>query len=91
MAVIRDRHYDDAVTKLANDPIVINMALAMQSTPREQMSDSSGGPSFDFMNAANREYNSRGGTFHAHIGAVAEAIFKILDFLETPGAKWEIH
>ena len=89
MAVIRDRHYDDAVTKLANDPIVINMALAMQNTPREQMADSGGGPSFDFMQAANREYDNRGGTFHAHIGAVAEAIFKILDFVETPGAKWE--
>ena len=90
MAVIRDKHYGEAVTTLANDPIVINMALAMQGTPREQMSDGSGGPSFDFMQAANREYDNRGGTFHAHIGAVAEAIFKILDFVETPGATWEV-
>ena len=90
MAVIRDKHYGEAVTKLANDPIVINMALAMQGTLREQMADGSGGPSFDFMQAANREYDNRGGTFHAHIGAVAEAIFKILDFVETPGATWEV-
>ena len=90
MAVIRDKHYGEAVTTLANDPIVINMALAMQGTPREQMADSSAGPSFDFMQAANREYDNRGGTFHAHIGAVAEAIFKILDFVETPGATWEV-
>lgn len=86
MATIRAKHYDEAVTKLADDPIVINMALAMQGTPREQFADSGGGPSFNFMQAANREYSSRGGTFHAHIGAVAEAIFKILDFVESPGS-----
>lgn len=77
MGAIEAGHYGEAVQQLMADPIVIAMAAEMRGYPREQLAHDDGSPRFEFMQAANRQYDKRGGTIHAHIGAVAEALLKL--------------
>jgi hypothetical protein len=75
---IRAAHYGETERQLMNDHIVIAMAHGLAGVPREQIVHDNGQPRFEFMQAANREYESRGGTNGGHIGAVANAIVSLL-------------
>ncbi|QDM57665.1 hypothetical protein SEA_GROUPTHINK_85 [Mycobacterium phage Groupthink] len=80
MAVIEAKHYEETRQRLSKDPLVIALAEEIRGLPREQMvHEDSGTPRFEFMQAANREYRRRGGTDGGHIGAIAEAVIRILD------------
>ncbi|AGM61600.1 hypothetical protein SEA_SOILDRAGON_85 [Mycobacterium phage SoilDragon] len=80
MAVIEAKHYEETRQRLTKDPIVIALSEEIRGLPREQMvHEDSDTPRFEFMQAANREYRRRGGTDGGHIGAIAEAIIRILD------------
>lgn len=79
MATIRAKHYDEAVTVLVHDPVVHAMVAGLRDVPMDGMVHDDGTPQFAFMNSANAEYARRGGTNHAHIGAVAEALIKIVN------------
>lgn len=83
---IRAAHYDEAVNRLVDDPVVRAMAadLIAAEVRMELLAHDDGTPRFEFMNGANAEYRARGGTDGAHIGAIGEAILKILN---TLGAK----
>ncbi|MCX2931392.1 hypothetical protein ORI20_13995 [Mycobacterium sp. CVI_P3] len=86
MSTIESEHYAQTRQRLAADPIVQNMAIGLQGVPRDQLTHDDGGPRFEFMQAANHEYENRGGTDGArHIGAVAEALLQLLDFIESKG------
>lgn len=77
-------HYEEARRALMADPVVQDMAEGVRwATVRADLAHADGTPRFEFMTAASREYFARGGTYSAdrplHIGAVAEAILRILD------------
>jgi hypothetical protein len=83
--------YEATRQRLMRDPAVQAMAVGCMANDRAELVDGGGGPAFAFMQAANREYHTRTG--HAaerapvpgyprgggHIGAVAEAILRLLD------------
>lgn len=69
MSAIEAKHQ-----RLMRDPIVVAMAEELGDMPLSQITALGGGPTFDFMKMANREYASRGGKDGGHIGAVAEAV-----------------
>ena len=79
---IRAAHYDEAVTRLVHNPIVQQMAaeIAVARLPLDRFFHEEGTPRFDFMLAANATYAERGGDIYyaSHIGAVAEALYRIL-------------
>lgn len=75
--MIRDTHYDEVEAQLRDDPIVIDMAATLPDEPMEFLHED-GTPRFEFMQAANREYDRRGGTItERHIGAVARALWLV--------------
>lgn len=88
MTVIRDHSYDAIEQTLAADPIVIGMAAGVANMPRQDLAHEDGTPRFEFMQAANREYDNRGGRkdLPAHIGAVARAVIIVLD--GAPSGVW---
>lgn len=63
---IEATHYAEARKRLSDDPIVRQLA--------SEVPDDLDLTSWEFIQAARREYSKRGGTDLAHIGAVAEAI-----------------
>lgn len=76
---IEAAHYKQARRTLQNDPIIRDMAAGLAGEPLDTIQHrGSETPRFDFMQASNREYEKRGGTFKAHFGAVAEAILLVL-------------
>lgn len=87
MTGIRSRDYDETEARLANDPIVLAMAVGLRETPRTELAHDgeNGGPRFEFMGAANDEYRTRlaaaGRTDDQprHLGAVAHALLLVLD------------
>lgn len=79
MTVIRSADYDETEKRLAQDPIVIDMAGGLAGVKREDMVHANGTPRFEFMLGANTEYRDRGGTDGGHIGAVAHALLIVLD------------
>jgi hypothetical protein len=84
MATIEARHYGTARTVLQNDPIVQSMAHGLKDVPLTELTHDDGTPRFEFMQAANAQYDKRGGTNKAHIGAVAEALLFLVGAAETP-------
>lgn len=72
-------HYGEARRRLVNDPIVRSMADGVRVVKRNVIQHENGTPRFEFMQAANDTYARRGGTYRAHLGAVAEAILMILN------------
>ncbi|QAY03008.1 hypothetical protein SEA_GEMMA_82 [Mycobacterium phage Gemma] len=79
MAVIESEEYEETRQRLTQDPIVIAMAEDVRNLNRDQIAHEGGTPRFEFMQAANQEYAMRGGTDGGHIGAIAEAIIRVLD------------
>jgi hypothetical protein len=76
---IRAAHYGETERQLMNDHIVIAMAHGLIEAPHGYIVHDNGQPRFEFMQAANREYESRGGTNNnRHIGAIANAIVSLL-------------
>jgi hypothetical protein len=76
---IEARHYEDARRALMTDPIVRAMADDLRGTSSiDELTHDNGDPTFAFMQAANREYTKRGGGDRGHIGAVAEALIRII-------------
>lgn len=77
---MRAAHYNEAVDRLMDDPVVRMMAadLIRADVRTALLAHDDGTPRFEFMTGANEEYRARGGTDSAHIGAIAEAILKIL-------------
>lgn len=75
IAVLESEDYEIARKVLVADPIVIEMSKGLNAT---ECAHYDGNPKFEFMLAANREYAKRGGKNQAHIGAVAEAILRLL-------------
>lgn len=71
-------HYEETRIRLMADPIVQDMAEGLRGVPTGQMAHESGNPRFEFMQAANHEYRRRGGQDGGHIGAIAEALLRIL-------------
>lgn len=84
MHVIKAAHYGEVVTKLMADPIIIDMAGGLKGVPMDKLAHDDGGPRFEFMQGANREFDKRGGgkDLPLHIGAVAEALLELLKKLE---------
>jgi hypothetical protein len=78
MATIQAKHYETARRVLMNDLIVQDMAGGLRDVPLNELQHEDGTPRFEFMQAANNEYDRRGGTNHAHIGAVAEALLTLI-------------
>ena len=86
MAVIKAKHYGETEARLAKDPIVKEMAKGLAGVPMDEMVHEDGEtPRFEFMQAANAEYRERGGEDGGHIGAVANALLKVL--AEEPKTK----
>jgi hypothetical protein len=84
---IEAAHYREAREKLMSDPIIRDMVVGLANEPLDRLQHAdSETPRFEFMQAANREYESRGGTIKAHIGAVAEALLILLKNLSTKEA-----
>jgi hypothetical protein len=84
ITVIAAAHYGETEARLAKQPIVIAMARELAGVPREQLvhvdeDGDEGGARFEFMQRANAEYRERGGKDGGHIGAVANALLKVLD------------
>ncbi|AYR03461.1 hypothetical protein SEA_POPCICLE_83 [Mycobacterium phage Popcicle] len=76
---IEARHYEETRVRLTEDPIVKAMAEELHGVPREHLVHDDGTtPRFEFTLAANREYAKRGGTDGGHIGAIAEAILRLI-------------
>ncbi|EKF22979.1 hypothetical protein C731_2982 [Mycolicibacterium hassiacum DSM 44199] len=85
MTVIQDSSYNEVETRLQRDLIVVAMSIEMLQAPadvRKAWTHDDGGPTFEFMQMANREYRRRGGTDGGHIGAIANALLKNLAILE---------
>lgn len=86
MTVIRAEHYDEIENWLTEDLIVQAMAKGLAGVPRAEMVHDDGTPRFEFMLAANHEYEKRSAhnsATHdqitgAHLGAVAYALLKLL-------------
>jgi hypothetical protein len=87
MTVIESADYEQTRQRLMKDPIIIAMAKEMAGHPKSELAhgelpkykdDPWPTPRFEFMMAANSEYRERGGTDGGHIGAVAEALLRLL-------------
>ena len=78
ITVIEAEHYEDARQRLMRDPIIIEMAKGLEDVAMEKM-ESGGTPLHEFMLAANREYDKRGGKEpNLHLGAVPEALLRLV-------------
>lgn len=78
MTVIESEDYEHTRQRLMKDPIVIAMAKGLANEPKSSLQHHLGTPRFDFMMAANKEYRERGGTDGGHIGAIAEALLRLI-------------
>jgi hypothetical protein len=78
IAVLEAAHYGEARARFANDEIVRAMAEGLRGVDLAQLEHEGGGARFEFLMAANDEYEARGGTDRAHLGAIAEALLMIL-------------
>jgi hypothetical protein len=90
MSVIESADYEECRQRLMKDPIVINMAGGLRGIPLMQMvhqedvdengklKDPHPTPRFEFMMSANAEYRERGGTDGGHMGAIAEALIRLV-------------
>ena len=80
MACIKAAHYDETEQRLAQDPIVRELASEIPwSILNERFTNDEGEPTSDFMMRANEAYRYRGGTDGGHIGAIASAILLIMN------------
>jgi hypothetical protein len=78
--VLESPDYEETRQRMMWDPIVIAMAKGLRDVPRDQMAwDGGNTPRHEFMLAANAEYRSRGGTDGGHLGAVPEALIRLVD------------
>jgi len=75
---IEASHYGETRAALKADPIIQDMAGGCKHIPLAELAYEDGGPKGDFMMAALREYNARGGAIPTHIGGPAEAILELL-------------
>ncbi|AIS73850.1 hypothetical protein SEA_SNAPTAP_87 [Mycobacterium phage SnapTap] len=85
MTVIEAAHYGENQRALQQDPIVVAMSVEMNAAPanvKASWTHNDGGPTFEFMQIANREFDRRGGTGAESIGAVAKALLANLAILE---------
>lgn len=85
MAVLESAEYGHRRRMLAGSDTVRQMAAGLAGVPREECAHDDGTPLFEFMMAANREYDARrrpGDPEPGHIGAVAEAVLMVLDARE---------
>ena len=84
MTAIESEDYEIVRQRLMKDPIVIGMAVGLDGVPMEQLihnddpKDPRPTPRFEFMMQANKTYRERGGTDGGHIGAVAEALIRLV-------------
>lgn len=85
--VIQAAHYGETEARLMEDPIVLAMAQGLADVPRKDLAHDDGGARFEFMQRANAEYRERGGKDGGHIGAVANALLKLLDAGVAPPTK----
>lgn len=78
---IEAEHYEETRLRLIQDPIVRDMAKTLPGpgSSMDHILHEDGTPRFQFMQAANNEYRSRGGKDGGHIGAIAEALIRILN------------
>ena len=79
MATIAAKHYAETEERLTKDPIVVSMANQLSYNELVgSFLHSDGHPTFDFMQRANESYRSFGGEDVGHIGAIANAIIKLI-------------
>ena len=80
MAVIRAKHYREAVDALKKDPIIIAMAkqTSGKSLVESRMVGSDGTPSGRYMVNILNAYVDYGGRVETHIGGPAEAIWALV-------------
>lgn len=78
MATIQAAHYAEARNKLMTDPIIQDMVVGLEAVSLDALQHDDGTPRFEFMQVANAEYDKRGGTYKAHLGAVPEALLALL-------------
>jgi len=84
--VIESDDYEATRQRLMKDPIVIAMAedIKKNKMPRkffvhnDDPDEPRPTPRYEFMMKANSEYRRRGGTDGGHIGAIAEAILRLI-------------
>jgi hypothetical protein len=90
MSIIESADYEETRQRLIKDPVVIEMAselrLAISTNQvdkatlvhNEDPDDPRPTPRFEFMQASNAEYRTRGGTDGGHLGGIAEALLRLL-------------
>lgn len=78
--VIEDDDYEKARQRLMKDPIIIKMAddIKRNDLPKSHFTHEDGGPTLEFMMRANQQYSRSGGKDGAHIGAIAEALLRLV-------------
>ena len=80
MAVLEAREYREAQEALAADEIMVAMAKGLAGVAREELEHEGGGVRHEFMLAAMREYEARGGKVKSHgMGDYAKALILLLD------------
>jgi hypothetical protein len=84
---IEAKHYAASRRHLYDDIIVCDMAQGLRDVALDTIQHDDGTPRFEFMQAANAEYAKRGGKYHAHIGAVAEALLMLIKDQNDVNAK----
>ncbi len=75
---IEASHYGETRRALMADPHIRDMAEGLRGVGLNQLAHPGGGARFEFMSAALKEYQRRGGTVPTHIGGPAEAILALL-------------
>lgn len=87
---IRAAHYSETEQRLAEDPIVHDLAAGLLREDRAELAHEDGTPRHEFMGAANARYRELGGTDGGHLGAIPSALLALLDevpqqhFFELP-------
>lgn len=71
-------HYDETRAALKADPIIRDMVEGLRGVALDELCHPGGGARFEFMAAALKEYQGRGGTVPVHIGGPAEALLALL-------------
>jgi len=75
---IEAEHYGQTRKALKADPIIRDMAGGLAGVPMSELVHEEGTPRHEFMMAALREYQARGGQIGTHIGGPAEALLELL-------------
>lgn len=84
MTAIESEDYEVIRQRLVKDPIVIAMAKGLANVDKHELvhnddpNDPRPTPRFEFMMASNKEYRKRGGKDGGHIGAIAEALLRLI-------------